>query len=352
MLTEHAGAAVAVAYSPDGESVASASSDGAGRIWRTSDWGLNSTLTGHTNGLTDVAFSADGEHVVTTGKDRTARVSHVESGEELLVLAGHDGTVESARFSGGIGSPVVTSSPDGTIRVWNSVAQPELVELAEVGAPVTDMWFDDRLEVWTSDGRSHILDPTTGEEVEVGPAPKRRPRRVEGSDGTSATMRGRVVVVREAGESTTLRGHRDRVTSTAFSPLGVLLATTSKDQTARIWSLATNETLDSLQHNSRVNDASFSPDGRWLVTSTIRANLWDVADGQVVDRLQGHDGSITAVVFDPSGRTILTGGEDGTVRTFRCQICDGVDELALLAEERLAATGRQLSVEERERYLG
>ena len=81
-------------------------------------------------------------------------------------------------------------------------------------------------------------------------------------------MRGRVVVVRDEGESSTLRGHGDRVTSVAFSPLGTLLATTSRDQIARIWSLATNEVVQSLQHNSEVNDGAFSPNGRWLVTGT------------------------------------------------------------------------------------
>ena len=72
-LTEQTGNAVAVAFSPDGEWVASASADGTARIWKSSDWGLTASLTGHTNALTDVAFSADGEHVVTTGRDGTAR---------------------------------------------------------------------------------------------------------------------------------------------------------------------------------------------------------------------------------------------------------------------------------------
>jgi WD40 repeat protein len=174
---------------------------------------------------------------------------------------------------------------------------------------------------------------------------------VEGLDGWSATMRGRIVVLRRDGEETTLRGHRDRVTSVAFSPLGTLLATTSRDQTARTWSLATNEVVDSLQHSTRVNDGSFSPDGRWLATGTLRANLWDVADGEVVLRLQGHDGSVTAVAFDPTGHTIVTGGEDGTVRTYRCDLCRDVDDLAALARLRLAATRRAFTPAEREQYL-
>ena len=61
---------------------------------------------------------------------------------------------------------------------------------------------------------------------------------------------------------------------------------------------------------------------------------------------------MTSVAFDPSGRTIVTGGVDGTVRRYDCEICGGLGGLVELAERRLAATGRELTAEERERYLG
>ena len=48
----------------------------------------------------------------------------------------------------------------------------------------------------------------------------------------------------------------------------------------------------------------------------------------------------------------MTGGEDGTLRTYRCTICGGLDELSELARSRLAETGRVLTDEEREQYLG
>ena len=70
-----------------------------------------------------------------------------------------------------------------------------------------------------------------------------------------------------------------------------------------------------------------------------------------VIRLQGHDGTLTAATFDATGHTIFTGGVDGTVRRYRCEICGDLGELVELAEQRLAATRRELTPAERARYL-
>jgi WD domain, G-beta repeat len=350
-LTEQTGNAVAVAFSPDGEWVASASSDGTARIWKSRDWGLTSSLTGHTNALTNVAFSADGEHVVTTGRDATARVSHTANGDELFVLAGHRGWVASAAFSGIAESPIVTSGADGSIRTWDAVFQPQLDTLARLGAPITSIAVDSEIHARTSAGREHVLALSDGSRLGVMPVPKRRPRRVEGPDGTAATMRGTIVVLRKDGRSLVLR-HRDRVNSIAFSPSGQLLATGSRDRDARIWNVASGELVQAFPHNSAVRDAQFSPDGRWLVTAAPRASLWDAREGTNIVRLKGHEGTVTSAAFDPSGRTIVTGGEDGTIRSYRCQVCGGLDDLVALAERRLQATRRELTSADRERYLG
>ena len=351
-LTEHTGNAVALAYSPDGSHVASAGSDGAGRLWRTSDWGLASVVTGHTHALTDIGFSADGEHVVTAGKDGTARVSHADTGDQLLVLAGSPSWVTSAAFTGGVGSPVVTAGLDGSIRLWDSVFQPELDLLTRLSNGVirVEVADDDRVKATARDGQARTVDPVTGDELEVGSG-KRPPRRVVGSNGEIATIRGRTVVLRTPTGTHTLEGHRDRVTAVSFSSDGTLLVTASLDHDARIWKVPEGELVRVLQHNTAVHDARFSPDGRWVVTAANRAGLWDVRDGSNELRLQGHEGTLTSATFDGAGRTIVTGGIDGTVRTYPCDICGGLDELLVLAEQRLAATGRELTPEERARYL-
>ena len=157
--------------------------------------GAGIALTGHTNALTNVSFSADGEHVVTTGKDNTARVSHAETGDELFVLSGHRGWVESAAFSGGAGSPIVTASQDESIRIWDGVFQPELTELARVGAPVTALAVDDRVTVWTSDGQEARSRPRDrrrgehGERPEAEASPCDRPRRQQRDDARAGRDR-------------------------------------------------------------------------------------------------------------------------------------------------------------------
>jgi WD40 repeat protein len=351
-LQEQLGHPTQVAFSPDGTLVASASSDGIGRVWRTSDWGLQAVLAGHATSLTGISFSTDGEHVVTAGRDGTARVFEAKTGSPLFTLAGHTDWVKSATFTGGVGSYVVTAGADGTVRLWDAVFQPVLEQLADVGAPVASVAFGDdgRLHVGTTDWRIHVLDPMTGEELSVEPGVIRS-RRAVSLDGSVATIRGSTVLLRSGGRRNVLTGHRDRVTSVAFSRFGGLLATASLDHDVRIWNVATGRGVRVFQHNTAVHDAEFGPDGRWLVSAANKAGLWDVGSGDIVLRLRGHEGTTTAATFDPSGKLIVTGGIDGTVRTYSCEICGAIDDLLALADKRIAATRRELTPEEREQYL-
>jgi WD40 repeat protein len=350
-LPGNTGNVEAVAFSPDGSLVAAASTDGLARVWRVGKGGPI-TIPGDATALTDVSFSLDGAHVVIASRDGSVRVSKADSGVPLIVLDGHDGWVTSAEFTGAAGSFVVTASVDGTARIWDALVQPQLAELARLPGPVSGLAFDADGRLRASVGRvAHVLDPDTGEVVRRERATKSSPR-IDGPEGMTATIRGKTVVLRRAGEEKTLEGHRNRILAAGFSPDGSLLATASEDHDVRIWDTASGERIRTLEQNSEIRDVSFSPDGRWLVTAAGRAVLWDPQTGTVIVRLQGHEGPFTAARFDPTGRTIVTAGADGTVRAYDCEICGGLDELVTLAEERLAVTARELTPEERERYLG
>ena len=119
-----------------------------------------------------------------------------------------------------------------------------------------------------------------------------------------------------------------------------------------LWDARSGTVLRRLRgHFGSVQDARFSPDGRWIVTAGPRSvGLWRASDGRLVRLLVGPEGPFRAAAFRDDSRTIVAQAADGTVAVYDCRICGRVSELVDLADERLRATGRELTSEELELY--
>jgi WD40 repeat protein len=107
-----------VAFSPDGQTLASGGAKQPIKLWRLSNGELRMILTGHSTDVYTVAFSPDGKNLASGSADGTIRIWDLSTGEPTFTL-GHSDAVYSLAFSPD-GQIIVSGSGDKTIKVWGN----------------------------------------------------------------------------------------------------------------------------------------------------------------------------------------------------------------------------------------
>jgi WD40 repeat protein len=107
-----------------------------------------------------------------------------------------------------------------------------------------------------------------------------------------------------------------QVLAMALSADGKRLASASQDQTIRLWDVARGEELNQLRgHEGRVSSLAFAPDGKTLVSGSWDRTLrvWDIASAKELQRFTGHPREVLCVAFSRDGQTLASGGRDATL---------------------------------------
>ena len=288
-LSGHSGAIYDVAFSPNGQLIASASRDDTVKLWRR-DGTLVQTLDEHGDQVRGVTFSPDGRLIASASQDGTVKLWRPD-GVLVTTLEGHSAGVNSVAFSPK-GESIASASDDNTIKLWRRVGDGE----AQFQDYQTLVGHVDHV-------RSIIFSPD-GELMASG-----------SEDGTIKLWE------RDGDLLKTLDGHRDRVNRITFSPDGLILASTSDDTTVKLWGRdgVLRETFS--LHDSRVEGIAFSPDGQTLASASNDATirLWQL-DGTLLSTLDGHGEAVFSVIFSPDDGgqlTLASAGEDGAVHLWR-----------------------------------
>ncbi|RKU28922.1 hypothetical protein C6499_09580 [Candidatus Poribacteria bacterium] len=118
ILTERAGYPYRLVYSSNGKMLAAGGSSGIIRLWDVQSGVQLFTFIEHTDFITSIAFSPDSKMLVSGGYDQTVRLWDTDIGAQLRVFKGHQGTVRSVAFSPD-GNTLASGSTGGTILLWD-----------------------------------------------------------------------------------------------------------------------------------------------------------------------------------------------------------------------------------------
>ena len=323
-LAGHSDTVYAVAFSPDGTRVATASADRTACIWRSAGGPCAMVIELDGVGL-NVAFRPDGRAVAIVSSDGFARIRDVETGAALADLEAHAGPLTSVAFDRS-GRLLLTGGEDGRARLWDLARTDAPLHVFEHGAePVTgvDLTPDGRRALTAGqDGAVRVWDCVSGEPLPVPPVPETGPisdARFMPDGERALVAAGRIASIRRLrggnGPAVALAGHAERVASAVATSAGSIL-TASDDGTVRLWREPDAASgRQRLPHDRPVRSIGFRPDGQRLVSGAENGSVrvWDLASGQPVgEAYAGHRRAVMSATYSPDGEAIVTTSEDGT----------------------------------------
>ncbi|PAX53600.1 WD40 domain-containing protein [Brunnivagina elsteri] len=325
-LEGHTFSVSSVVYSPDGKTIASASSDNTIKLWNVAIGKEISTLTGHENSVNSVVYSPDGKTIASASRDGTIKLWNVATGKEISTLTGHKSWVNSVVYSPD-GKTIASASRDGTIKLWNVATGREISTLTGHENSVNSVVYSPDGKTIASasdvDNTIKLWNVATGKEIFTFTGHKFSVNSVvyspDGKTIASASVDNTIKLwnVATGKEISTLTGHENLVNSVVYSPDRKTLASASDNNTIKLWNVATGKEISTLtRHGSDVNSIVYSPDGKTIASgsSDKSIKLWNVATGKEISTLTGHGSDVKSIVYSPDGKIIASGSSDKSIK--------------------------------------
>lgn len=315
----HTRAVRQAAFSPDGRLLVSVGEDSKVIVWDFARRMPLATFTEHTKIATSVAFSPDGKWFASGGEDGNVVVWNAATFAKEAVL-NQPGKVISVAFSLDgrlLASASHEADPEaGRIFLWRvgdwSKSRELSAHVSDYGPLIfeqgTDHLISSRKQEWETDTGRELKSDLPHSINWMAVAPDKSAMVMMDSGGIVEHLRLIDHKVTEYHDA-----HQDSGRAAAFSPDGKYVATGSDD--VLLWDAATMTKLARFEYEAVVWNVSFSPDGRWLVSTHGDGAIviWNVKDRKRVANLNGQAAAVRGVAWSPDGKQIASASEDESV---------------------------------------
>ena len=315
----------AMVFSPDGGMLATAHYGNPIQIWSARSGQSLATFTGYVSDVNALAYSPDGETLAVADASEIL-LWNARTGEQRAVLQGGAKTIAFSLD----GNTLFSVGEDKTIRHWDA-GTGEALDVTEIKlGKISDLAFSpDRTLLASSEFNADIIEwwtVQTGQRQAVLKGPERHVDSIQFSPDSrlfaSAGSRWDDVVSEDVGEirvwnaytgehHVTLGGHQRWVNSLAFSPDSKTLVSASSTEVL-LWDTQTwqlQDTQDRFQGHTRwVESLAFSPDSAMLASGIgNEVWLWNAQTGRLQNILADHWLTVESLAFSPDGQLLASG---------------------------------------------
>ncbi len=300
IFTGHLAAINAVAWSPDGKLLASASDDTYVQVFEAATGKRRAIYKGHTKEVATVAWSPNGRLMASAGQDGTVHIWEATTGKKVLVYKGHSGRVNSVSWSMD-GQAIVSGGEDKTVQVWNSTSGNLLFNFTGHTAGVLCVgWQPDNSSVASGSWDGTLRDWAT----------------IQHGDHFAA-----------GDQIFSYGGHgKNEVLGLAWAPDGTLIASAGADQTVQISNgsdglpqLPFFTAHRNVRQVNPVRAVAWSANGNDAASGDTqgKVQVWHVAGRKSFFVYRGHTKAVNAVAWSPDGKRIASASADMTVHVWQ-----------------------------------
>ena len=293
----HASEVVALAYTPDGRTLASRGGD-AIKVWDAESLQERASLPSDGSDFGALAISPDGKTLAATLSGR---------GVVAWDLLDHS---ERTVFQVKSSTAAVPGSPE--VFGWGLAYSPDGTMLA---GPSEDRSANASILVWNlaeKDREATGLGPPRSPATHLVFTPDNQALVAKGMEG-----RIRVWDLTSKAERAAIDANTSYLTAISVSPDGKSVASSGPDRYLRLWSVETGAEVGKLKgHLKAILGIAFHPDGRHVATGDSGGTifLWNIRSRRAIAQFKGHQGKVWAIAIRPDGREMASGGEDRRIR--------------------------------------